>query len=48
MLSSNINCTSGKRIAKGIPGNPPPVPASRTLSIFWLSPRLITLAIAKE
>lgn len=34
MLSTRWNCTSGKKIARGIPGNPPPVPISITVEPF--------------
>ena len=45
ILSTSINLTSGKKIAKGIPGNPPPVPKSTT-TVFFLN--LINFAIERE
>ena len=43
--SMSLKLASGKSIASGIPGNPPPVPKSNTLVP---SRKFITLAIARE
>ena len=45
MESTNTKLVSGKRIANGMPGNPPPVPTSKT-SVPGL--KAITLAIPRE
>ena len=43
--STKVNLTSGKRMAKGIPGKPPPVPTSKT---FELALKEINFPIARE
>jgi len=41
----SLKLASGKKIARGIPGKPPPVPKSRT---FVPSRKFIDFAIANE